>query len=72
MRENERVMQQVINNSKEQAMIGGFEVALTDAVIDSLGVHENMATQVLGKDKVKAGLANIVYGLLLKGLNPHA
>ena len=69
MKENDRVVQQVINNTKEQAMLGGFEIALNDAVIESLDVHQNMATQVLSKDKVREGLADIVYGLLLKGLN---
>ena len=68
MRENDRVIQQVTNNSKEQVMIGGFEVALNDAVIDSLDAHKSMATQVLGQDKVRAGLADIVYGLLMKGM----
>ncbi|MBU0626047.1 DEAD/DEAH box helicase family protein [Patescibacteria group bacterium] len=68
MKENSKVIQQVTSNSKEQAMIGGFEVALNDAVIDSLDAHQSMATQVLGKDKVREGLADIVYGLLMKGL----
>ena len=53
MKENDRVVQQVINNTKEQAMLGGFEIALNDAVIDSLDIHQNMATQVLSKDKVR-------------------
>ena len=69
MKENDRVVQQVINNTKEQAMLGGFEIALNDAVIDSLDIHQNMATQVLSKDKVREGLADIVYGLLMKGLS---
>ena len=69
MKENDKVVQQVINNTKEQAMLGGFEIALNDAVIESLDVHQNMATQVLSKDKVSEGLADIVYGLLIKGLS---
>jgi type I restriction enzyme R subunit len=69
MKENDKVVQQVINNTKEQAMLGGFEIALNDAVIESLDVHQNMATQVLSKDKVREGLADIVYGLLMKGLS---
>ena len=68
MKENNTVIQQVTNNSKEQAMIGGFEKALDDAVIDTLDAHQSMATQVLSKERVKEGLADIVYDLIMKGL----
>ncbi len=68
MRANDKVVQQVTSNSKEQAMIGGFEVALNDAVIDSLDIHQNMASQVLSEDRVRKGLSDIVYGLMMKGL----
>ncbi|MFW3346594.1 type I restriction enzyme subunit R domain-containing protein [Aliarcobacter butzleri] len=68
MSANEKVVQQVTNNSKEQAMIGGFEVALSDAVIESFDAHQSMATQILSNDKVKQGIANIVYDLVMKGL----
>ena len=69
MKENEKVIQQVANKSKEQAMIGGIEVALHDAVIDSLDVHQNLATQVLKEDRIRKGLADIVYGLIAKGIS---
>lgn len=63
--ENVKVMEQVTNNSKEQAMMGGFAEAINDAVIDSLDAHQSLATQVLGKDKIRKGLANIVYELII-------
>ena len=66
--ENNKVVDQVKNNTKEQAMLGGFEIAINDAVISSLDAHQSMATQVLSQDKVRDGLANIVYELILKGL----
>jgi len=66
--ENAKVVAQVKNNNKEQAMIGGFADAINDAVIDSLDVHESLATQVLGKDAIRKGLANIVYDLIVNGL----
>ena len=47
--ENDKVMEQVRNNTKEQSMMGGFSEAINDAVIDSLDVHQNLATQVLGE-----------------------
>lgn len=66
--ENNKVVDQVKNNTKEQAMLGGFEIAINDAVISSLDAHQNMATQVLSQDKVREGLANIVYELILRGI----
>jgi type I restriction enzyme R subunit len=64
--QNDKVTEQVNNNSKEQAMMGGFAEAINDAVIDSLDVHQNLASQVLGEKKVLKGLANIVYELMVK------
>lgn len=66
--ENEKVVEQVTNNSKEQAMMGGFAEAINDAVIESLDAHQSLATQVLGEDRVRKGLANIVYDLIVNGL----
>ena len=66
--ENKKVMQQVHNNTKEQAMMGGFSEAINDAVIDSLEVHKDLATQVLSQERIKKGLANIVYDLIINGL----
>lgn len=66
--ENEKVVLQVKNNTKEQAMLGGFSDAINDAVIDSLDAHQSMATQVLSEDSVRIGLANMVYDLIIKGL----
>ena len=70
--ENKQVMQQVTNNTKEQAMMGGFADAINDAVIDSLDAHQSLATQVLSEERVKRGFANIVYGLIAKGLKAEA
>lgn len=67
--ENETILRQVANNTKEQAMMGGFADAIKDAVIDSLDVHQSLATQVLSEESIKKGLANIVYGLIDKELN---
>ena len=68
MLEYDKVIEQVTNNTKEQAMMGGFSEAINSAVIDSLDVHQDLATQVLGGDRVKAGFADIVYELLARGL----
>ncbi|CAA6822219.1 MAG: Type I restriction-modification system, restriction subunit R (EC [uncultured Sulfurovum sp.] len=66
--EDERVIEQVSNNTKEQAMMGGFAEAINSAVIDSLEVHQDLATQVLGKERIREGFADIVYELIAKGL----
>jgi len=66
--ENSKVIEQVTNNSKEQAMLGGFAEAINDAVIESLDAHQSLATQVLAKDGVRKGLADVVYELILSGL----
>ena len=68
VRENKKVIQQVTSNTKEQAMMGGFADAINDAVIDSLDAHQSLATQVLNEERIKKGLADIVYGLIAKGL----
>lgn len=69
MLENDKVIEQVSNNTKEQAMMGGFAEAINSAVIDSLEVHQDLATQVLGEERIRNGFANIVYELIAKGLN---
>ncbi len=66
--ENSKVVEQVTNNSKEQAMMGGFAEAINDAVIESLDAHQSLATQVLSEDRVRKGLADVVYELILSGL----
>ncbi len=66
--ENSKVVEQVTNNTTEQAMMGGFADAINDAVIESLDAHQNLATQVLGQERIRKGLANIVYDLVVKGL----
>ena len=69
VKEDTVVIEQISNNTKEQAMLGGFAERLNDAVIDSLDIHQNMATQVLSEDKIRKGLANIVYDVIVKGIN---
>ncbi len=70
--ENTKVVEQVTNNTKEQAMMGGFADAINDAVIASLDAHQNLATQVLGKEMVRKGFSNIVYDLMVKAIKDVA
>jgi type I restriction enzyme R subunit len=63
--ENEAVMHQIRNNSTEQALLGDFQNALDDAVMESHEAHENQMNQVLGNKTVSAGFKRIVFDLLV-------
>ncbi|MDW2200687.1 DEAD/DEAH box helicase family protein [Vibrio sp. 1636] len=66
--ENDVVMDQLRNNTKEQAMLGQFPESITEAVIDSMGVHEQMAMKVLSNDAVAKNFAGLMFDMLMKGL----
>jgi type I restriction enzyme R subunit len=71
--ENQKVMEQVSNNSQEQAMMGGFGELMTEAIIESMETHENLATQLLSNEKVAASFANVIYRMLKEGFSrPYA
>ena len=67
--ENDTVMDQLRNNTKEQAMLGAFPESINDAVIQSMGVHENMAMKVLSNEAVAKGFAELMFDVLMKGLD---
>ena len=69
VKEDTVVIEQITNNTKEQAMLGGFANRMNDAVIDSLDIHQNLATQVLSEERIRKGFANIVYDFLIKEMN---
>ena len=64
--ENEIVMDQLRNNTKEQAMLGAFPESINDAVIQSMAVHENMAMKVLSNGAVAKGFASLILDILTK------
>ena len=64
--ENQKVVEQVKNNTKEQVMIGELPNVIIDAVLQSLDVHQGLATEVLSKDRVKNGLTNVIYDLMIQ------
>jgi len=64
MSENKSVMEQVQKNSQEQAMMGGFEESMSNAVVDNMETHQNFAMQVLSEEKIAKGLASILYKML--------
>jgi len=65
--ENEIVMQQIENNSPDQALLGDFSKAIDDAIMDSSTAHQNQMLQLLADPKKAAGFARVVFDLLVSG-----
>ena len=63
--ENQHVMNQIANNSPEQALLGDFADALDDAVIESGEAHENQKMQYLNSKELQAGFQQVVFDMLL-------
>ncbi len=64
VRENKVVMDQILNNTPEQAMLGDFPKALDDAVLDSNEAHQKQMMQILANPEVARGFARVVFDLL--------
>jgi type I restriction enzyme R subunit len=65
VRENKLVMNQIANNSPEQAMLGDFAGALDEAVMNSSEVHQNQMTQYLNSPELQAKFQRLIFDLLL-------
>lgn len=65
IRENEKVMNQIANNSAEQALLGDFVGAMDDAVIDSAAAHLAQKMHYLNNKNVQFGFQRVVYDMLL-------
>lgn len=71
--ENDTVMQQIENNSAEQAMLGDFSKAVDDAILDSNSAHQNQMIQLLSDPQKAASFARVVFDLVVSGKsNPAA
>jgi type I restriction enzyme R subunit len=64
VKENKSVMDQIQNNTPEQAMLGDFPKALDDAVMDSSEAHRNQMMQILSNQEVAKGFARVVFDLI--------
>ena len=62
--ENEAVMTQIANNTREQAMLGDFPQAIDDAVMDSNEAQREMMMQYLSNPELAKGFARVVFDLL--------
>ena len=63
--ENEKVMQQIDNNSAEQAMLGDFAGAMDDAVMASSEAHQKQMLQYLNSKELQAGFQRVVFEMLV-------
>ncbi|WP_279205549.1 type I restriction endonuclease subunit R [Obesumbacterium proteus] len=62
--ENQAVMTQIANNTREQAMLGDFPKAIDDAVLDSHEAHQEMMMQYLSSPELAKGFARVVFDML--------
>lgn len=61
--ENDILVQQAVNNSKEQfANSPDLSQALLNAIMDALEAHTSMSTQALGSERVRDGLKDTLLG----------
>jgi len=62
--ENPLVMQQIANNTAEQALLGAFPKAVDDAIIDSGDAHQNQMVQLLSDPAKLAQFGKVIFDLL--------
>jgi type I restriction enzyme, R subunit len=61
--ENETLVQQAANNTKEQfGNSPDLSQAILHAIMDALEAHQSMSTQALGSERVREGLKDILLG----------
>jgi type I restriction enzyme, R subunit len=63
--ENEHVMNQIANNSPEQALLGDFAGALDEAVMESGEAHENQMMQYLNSKELQAKFQRLIFDMVL-------
>ncbi|MGC3962654.1 MAG: DEAD/DEAH box helicase family protein [Rhodocyclaceae bacterium] len=61
--ENETLVQQAANNTKEQfGNSPDLSQAILHAIMDALDAHQSMSTQALGSERVRDGLKDVLLG----------
>ena len=54
LQENKRIMTQMANNTKEQAMLGDFQKAVDDAILNSSETHQKLMMKLLAMGEKEA------------------
>ncbi len=65
--ESPRVMDQIANNSLEQAMLGDFPAAMDNAVMEIAAAHQNQSTQYMNSKEVATGVQRLLLEMLKFG-----
>jgi type I restriction enzyme R subunit len=64
VKENSVVMDQIANNTDEQAMLGDFPLAIDEAVLGSSDAHQNQMIQLLSDPDKSKRFAQVIFELL--------
>ncbi|MDE1336085.1 type I restriction endonuclease subunit R [Vibrio aestuarianus] len=62
--ENEAVMSQIANNTREQAMLGDFPQAIDDAILGSSEAHQEQMMQLLSDPTKTQQFARVIFDML--------
>ncbi|GLT19449.1 type I restriction-modification system, restriction (R) subunit [Vibrio zhanjiangensis] len=62
--ENDIVMSQIANNTREQAMLGDFPRAIDDAILDSNDSHQEQMMQLLSDPNKARDFARVIFDML--------
>lgn len=65
--EDQRVVEQIANNTPEVAMKGDLPNVVQKAVIDSMGIHKDLAMQVLSNEQVRRSFVRVLLEMLCEG-----
>ena len=66
--ENPRVMNQIRNNSPEQALLGDFTGVVDEALMNSDEAHQNLKTQYLNSPELQAEFQRVIFDMLVASL----
>ena len=66
IRENVKVMAQIHQNTREQAMLGDFPRAIDDAILDSGDAHQNQMMQLLSDPTKAAHFQKVIFDLVTR------
>jgi type I restriction enzyme R subunit len=67
LKENTVVMDQVRNNSREQALRADLPKAASDAIVEALSSHETIAGRLLSDEQTRKAFEGILYDILRNG-----
>lgn len=62
--ENDTVMRQIANNTREQAMLGDFPRAIDDAILSSSAAHQEQMMQLLSDPNKTKQFARVIFDML--------